>query len=352
MINKLLIISIVLAFSMGTRSQDTPSLRDLAEERGILIGTAVEYDPLDSDATYASVLAQHYNMVIPANEMKMRALRPTPDEFTFGRADGIVAFAQENDMQVRGGPLAWHQAVAYWIRHRNLSRDEAMLALEEHIKAVVGHYKGQVFAWDVVNEAVHDSGMALRGTDISLYDSDSLWLTTIGPEYIALAFQWAHEADPDALLFYNDYNTEKSRTKANAVYNLVASLVEQGVPIHGVGFQMHINASEPPDYNFIRSEFARISDLGLQIHITELDVRISDMDTPRSESLQRQADVYREITNICLEFDSCTALITWGFTDRHSWLNTPADENAPLPFDMNYQPKPAFFALSDVLSAN
>jgi endo-1,4-beta-xylanase len=213
-----------------------------------------------------------------------------------------------------------------------------MEVLRDHITTVVGRYRGRVDAWDVVNEAIEGSG--LRNT---------VWHNVIGPEYLDLAFQWAHEADPDALLFYNDYSAEGMNTKSDAVYDLVKGMLERGVPIHGVGMQMHIALGQVPPADKFLENMDRLADLGLQVHITELDVRIRD--DPDEETLVQQAEDYREIMETCLAAKGCTAFITWGFTDRYSWIPSSRQGwGSALILDASYQPKPAYTALQDALS--
>ena len=237
-------------------------------------------------------------------------------------------------MAVRGHTLVWHQQVPGWIENRSWSRDELMEVLREHITTVVTRYRGRIGAWDVVNEAVADNG-SLR---------ESIWLDVIGPEYIALAFQWAHEADPDARLFYNDYSAEGLGGKSDAVYALVEGLVDDGVPIHGVGLQMHVSTEFTPPAADVAANVERLGQLGMEVHITEMDVR---MPIPATDSrLAQQADVYQTMLEVCLEAWNCTALVLWGFTDRYSWVpNTFDGYGSALIFDEDYEEKFAYDAL-------
>lgn len=203
--------------------------------------------------------------------------------------------------------------------------------LKNHIYTVVGRYRGRIYAWDVVNEAIADDG-SLRRT---------IWLEKIGPEYIELAFRWAHEADPNALLFYNDYNAEGLGPKSDAVYNLVKNLLEKGVPIHGVGLQMHVSVEWPPNTNDIYANIKRLNELGLEVHITEMDVRIREPAT--DEDLIRQAEIYRNVLKVCLNAKNCKAFVMWGFTDRYSWIPFFfSGYGSALIFDEDYQPKLAY----------
>lgn len=322
---------------------EEPTLRALADRRGIGIGAAVAYGPLVGEPEYARTLAREFNMLTPENVMKMGPLRPARDRFDFDQADALVRFAQEHGMRVRGHTLVWHNQQPAWLTQGNFSRDEMLAILKEHIQTVVGRYRGQVYAWDVVNEAVNDDG-TLR---------DTVWLRTIGPEYIELAFRWAHEADPAALLFYNDYNNEGMGAKANAIYRLVRDLKAKGVPIHGVGWQMHIRIG-PGGYAGLEAmaqNLERLAALGLQVQITELDVQVQKSQAPMAERLEQQATLYGDLMRFCLAHQACTAFVLWGFTDKHTWIpGFTKHEDWPLIFDREYRPKPAYYALREALA--
>jgi len=205
----------------------------------------------------------------------------------------------------------------------------------------VGRYKGRIWAWDVVNEAIADGSSALR--------TNSFWYQMIGPDYIKLAFQFAHEADPDAILYLNDYSSETMNAKSTGVYNLVRDLKLDGVPINGVGWQMHITNGDRIGADH-HSNAQRLAALGVEISITELDVK---MPLPAdSNKLATQAATYRDVLEFCLSKPKCVSLITWGFTDKYSWIpGFFPGMGAALIFDANYQPKPAYDALRQVLIA-
>jgi endo-1,4-beta-xylanase len=317
-------------------------MREAADARGFLLGTAVTSNLLRDNPQYADIVSREFNMLTPETEMKMGPLRPNRDTFAFNGADEIVAFAEAHDMAVRGHTLVWHEQLPGWLENGNFSRDELLDILHEHISTVVGHYRGRIAAWDVVNEALDEDG-SMR---------DNLWMRVIGPEYIDLAFQWAHEADPDALLFYNDYDTEGMDAKSNAAFALVSGLVERGVPINGVGLQTHISIGEPPRMEDIAANINRIGALGLQVEITEMDVKIQNSSGSESERFDAQAQLYANVARTCLASEACTALTTWGFGDQYSWIpSRTGNADAPLLYDTNLQPKPAYFALLSALAS-
>jgi endo-1,4-beta-xylanase len=330
---------VLVSFAPATRAAGETSLRTLAEPHGRLIGTAVKSDAVLGEAAYHETLVGQFNLVTPENAMKFGPLSPARGSYNFAEADAIVAFAEEHGMRVRGHTLVWHLQLPDWLTGGQWSREDLIQILHEHVTTVVGHYRGRLYAWDVVNEAVNDDG-TLR---------DTLWLRGIGPEYIELAFRWAREADPDALLFYNDYDGEGLGTKSDAIYALVADLKQRGVPIDGVGLQMHVAVDSWPAADAVAANMQRLAGLGLQAHITEMDVRVPQ--PPPPDALSHQAEVYGRMLQVCLAAANCTAFSLWGFTDNHSWIPDffPGWGHA-LVFDAAYQPKPAFQELVDHLS--
>ncbi|MBX2862942.1 MAG: endo-1,4-beta-xylanase [Leptolyngbyaceae cyanobacterium MAG.088] len=327
--------------SCGKQIPTSPvPLRSLAQRRGIGIGTAVKMQAFYSDAQYRKVLAHEFNVLTPENALKFGRLSLKRDRYSFKDADALIAFAEKHQMQVHGHTLVWYRNLPEWLTQGRWSRAELIAILQQHIDKVVSRYRGRIAVWDVVNEAIENDG-SLR---------DSIWLRGIGPEYIAMAFRWAHKADPQALLLYNDYRSEEMNRKSEAVYQLVRTLKQQGIPIHAVGWQMHKGIKEPPDFQQIKANMQRLNNLGVEVQITEMDVGIYSGQGTYTEKLAAQADIYRDVMTICLESESCSAFITWGLADHHSWR--PAffgHPDAPLLFDKRYQPKPAYEALIDVL---
>jgi endo-1,4-beta-xylanase len=321
-------------------TQSSPALRELADARGMGVGAAVSALPLDCDPAYGDALGHEFNMLTTENALTFGPVHPEPERYDFSAADAIIGFAEAHAMQVRGHALVWHQMNPEWIDQADFTREEWGETLRAHITAVVGYYKGRVRVWDVVNEAVGDGAHDLRKT---------VWLEGVGPDYIDKAFAWAHAADPDALLFYNDYGAEGLNAKSDKVYELVKGMLDRGVPVHGVGLQMHLGIEDAPDPEDVRANMQRLGDLGLQVHITEMDVRLPD--DPDPELYEKQAEVYRQMMAVCVDAPSCTAFVTWGFTDRHSWIlySFPGEGEALL-FDAAYQPKLAYVALQDALS--
>jgi endo-1,4-beta-xylanase len=317
----------------------------------MLVGAAARPAQL-TEAAYAATLAREFNMLEPEDSMKWETLRPDLQSFDFSQADALVDFATRHHMKVRGHTLVWHQQNPPWLMQGQFKPDQLAKLLETHIKTVVGHYRGKVFAWDVVNEAFDEQALGtLR--DTIWYDRPGIGLAGGGTAYLERCFRWAHEADPQALLFYNEAEAETLGPKSDAIYAMVQEFRKRGVPIDGVGFQMHISNLHP-DIASISANIWRFTTLGVQVHITEMDVSLPvDANGNASpEDLQRQADIYREIAAACLSHHGCTGIQTWGFTDKYSWIGSHSKKarGAALPFDRNYLPKPAYQALREALS--
>ncbi len=317
---------------------ETLPLRVIASTRGVHLGAAVQARLL-AEPDYSRTLAREFDMVTPENEMKFGPVHPGPTTYSFTAPDSIVDFALQHGMEVKGHTLVWHSQLPAWLTNRSWTRDELMGVLRDHIMTMVGHYKDRVSYWDVVNEAIDDSGN-LRNT---------IWLQVIGPDYIDMAFRWAHEADPSAKLLYNDYAAEGLGRKSDAVYTLVRNLIQNGVPIRGVGLQGHLDLSAPPRVEDITANLARLAALGLDVYFSELDIRIQG---PTTETkLFDQATLYGAIAGACAASPNCKAIGLWGFTDKYSWIPSfyPGYGDA-LIFDNQYLPKPAYQTLLDTLA--
>jgi endo-1,4-beta-xylanase len=313
-------------------------LRDLAERHGIRIGAAVNPALLDN-AEYAAVLAREFSQAEPENAMKFGPIHPAQATFNFGPADKVAAFAREHKMALRGHTLVWHQQNPAWITNGALSPEQLAAAMQDHIRAVVGHFAGQVYAWDVVNEAFTDDGAARK----------TVW--SVNPGYIEQAFRWAHEADPKAVLFYNDYSAEGMNAKSAAIFKMAEDFKARGVPLNGIGLQMHFT-KRAPSIADIEANLKRITELGLEVQITELDVRlpVGEAGVVDPGDLDAQAKIYGEIVAACRKFPKCTAIQTWGITDRYSWIpRTYRGFGAGLPFDAEFKPKAAYGAIAAAL---
>jgi endo-1,4-beta-xylanase len=327
------------------------TLRQAADKAGILVGTAVRPSLL-SEAAYAATLAHEFNMVEPEDAMKWWTVRRSADGFDFQQGDQIVRFAQMHSMKVRGHCLVWDHNNPEWLEQGRFTPEQMSHLLKEHITTVMRHYAGQVFAWDVVNEALDENG---RFKDSPWYNRPGIGLEGKNEAYVEQAFRWAHKADPDALLFYNEGGGEGLNRKSDAVYAMVKDFRLRNIPIDGVGLQMHISQLDF-DPSAVSANIQRLTKLGLQVHITEVDVSLplDSGGSPAADDVLRQADIYRSIVRLCLQNPSCTAIQTWGFTDKYSWIGSHSHgtHGAALLFDRLYRPKPAYDAVIEEISAH
>jgi endo-1,4-beta-xylanase len=326
------------------------TLRQAADQADLLVGTAVR-PSLFSEAAYSETLAREYNFVEPEDAMKWWVLRRNP-EFDFRAGDEVVHFAHAHGMKVRGHCLVWDRTNPAWLTQGDFTPAQLSHLLKEHITTVMKHYVGHVFAWDVVNEALDENGHV---KDSIWFNQPGIGFAGKGTAYIEQAFRWAHEADPHALLFYNEAEAEGLNRKSDAVYAMVKDFRQRRVPIDGVGLQLHVFRFDL-DTLAIAANIARLTALGVQVHITELDVSLPlDPATGqfRKEDLLRQADVYRAVVRSCLRNPGCTAIQTWGFTDKYSWIGSHSHgtRGVALPFDRAYKPKPAYDAMLQELAA-
>ncbi|UUZ94128.1 endo-1,4-beta-xylanase [Paenibacillus sp. P25] len=330
------------------------------------IGAAVDpVDLLNDSDVHSDLLKKHFKSLTAGNIMKPDALQPSEGTFVWTNADKLVQFAETNGMLVRGHTLVWHSQIPAWFftdpadPGKPATREQLIARLETHIKTVVGRYKGRIAYWDVANEVLSESG-GLRGAE-----GGSKWKDIIGDadgdgfdsDYIELAFQFAHEADPDAKLVINDYNLESSMSKLNGMVTLVQRLLAKGIPVHAVGFQMHISNSAP-GIEQMRSAMEKIAALGVKVQVTELDMSIyansSEAEKPVTEDiLLEQAKRYRELFGMFKEEAQkgyLESVTLWGMADDGTWLdNFPVKgrKDAPPLFDRALQAKPAYWGIVD-----
>jgi endo-1,4-beta-xylanase len=328
------------------REGPVPSLAETY--RGVfLVGAAITPGQVLVGSTQEFV-ARQFDVVVAENEMKPLMLTRREGKYDFNMADQLVDWAVKNNIKVRGHTLVWHQQAAPWMFTKDgkeVSREVLVARMRTYIHEVVGHFKGRVWAWDVVNEAFApgEPGIETAG---GWRKSD--WYRIIGPEFIELAFKFAHEADPDALLFYNDYATEQP-AKRTLILELVRDLQKKGVPIHGVGHQTHVYLSRPAVED-LEDTIQEVAKLGLRNHVTEMDVSLragwgQPVENDEEDVLfQRQARRYADFFRMFVRNkDKIDAVLVWGVNDENSWLKPP---DAPLLF-MEWQPKPAFWAVAD-----
>lgn len=319
----------------GAATAGDTGLRAAARGTGVKIGTAVNMDALATDAPYAAAVAREFNTVTPENVMKWEVVEPTQGQYDWTQADKLVDVARRNGQAVRGHTLVWHSQLPSWINETDFTKAQLRDLLRRHIFAEMGHFRGRIWAWDVVNEAFNEDG-TLR---------DTIWLRALGPGYIADAFRWAHQADPSAILFLNDYNVEWIGPKSTAEYNLVKDLRRQGVPVQGFGMQGHLGIQYglPGD---VLENVRRFDALGVKTAFTEVDIRMILPDD--GIKTQAQAEGFGLLLRACLLVKHCISYTLWGFTDKYSWVpGVFAGEGSATPMTENYEKKPAYDTLKE-----
>ncbi len=349
---------IILFISLQGIGQNQPvSLAQLYKDY-FRIGVAVSPRALHTDE--ADLIKKQFNSLTAENAMKMGPIHPRDTQYNFAGGDSIWAFAERNHMWMRGHTLCWHNQTPNWFfkneKGDTVGKEILLQRLHDHITTVVSRYKGKIYAWDVVNEAISDSP--------NEFYRNSPFYKICGEEYIAKAFQWAHDADPNALLFYNDYN-ETNAIKREKIFKLVKELKERGVPIHGIGLQGHWSIYEPTA-DVLESTLKKFGELKLKVQITELDVSVYPKEhgrrertpadsliqyTPEKEQLQ--VEQYKTIFDIFRKHKNTLQSVTfWNISDRSSWLdNFPVlgRKDYPLLFDKDLQPKKAFYGVVNPL---
>jgi endo-1,4-beta-xylanase len=299
------------------------------------IGTALNPGVLDADEAYRAVAGSEFNCAVAEYGMKWDSMEPEQGSFDFSLGDQVVAFAQEHGMRVKGHALVWHGATPDWVL--GVSSPTALrAAIHDYVTEVVTHFKGKVEAWDVVNEAISDTGGTFR---------NSHFYKVLGNDFFRIAFDAARAADPDVQLLYNDYGGEGLGVKSDAIYELVKSLKESGVPIDGIGLQSHLTHTGVPSVE-LAANMKRLAALGLSINLSEIDVRMGMSAGTLDEKLAQQAEIYRQLAVTCANEPACTGLFVWGFTDAHSWVDgTFGGTNLPCLFDEDLKRKPAYEGL-------
>ncbi|MCX6123871.1 MAG: endo-1,4-beta-xylanase [Proteobacteria bacterium] len=334
------------------KSDSDVRFKDLAKAKKLRVGTAIRIDPFKSDQLYREKIVQHYGLISPEHAMKMDATHPEKDRYDYAAADPFFDFATSNGLGIHAHVLAWHEQLPAWVKDESLNSDKLKQIFVTYIKTVVGHFRDKypekVAYWDVVNEAVCEMDETTCGRDGI---RESVW-NRIGPnpwDYIPIAFAAAREADPHAKLLYNDYNLVWGGAKADKVYALVKALVDSGVAIDGVGFQMHVGTAAF-DPKVLKRQFLRYEELGLEVQITEMDVRINIDDGISEDEVKIQNLNYANALRVCTEVASCKAFSTWGFSDKYSWIPEYfLSHGSALPFDQDMKPKPAYWSMVDVL---
>lgn len=324
----------------------------MAQSRGIELGNFGIESLLD-EAPYRDILTSQFDVLLADNTPNWYftggGLRPGPDSYNFKQMDRVVGFAEDHQMSIQAHHYVWGEEkwLPEWLKNGNYSPDQLLELIHQHIQTVGSHYKGRIKQWTVVNEAFTRKQ--------HLYNLHDWWAdhTGGGYTYIDQSFIWARQADPSAVLILNDFDNEGTNATSNAMYEYVRGALGRGVPIDGIGMQMHIDGSRPPAKDDVIANMKRFSDLGLQIYVTEFDVNMHDVRADTATEDKIQAQIYYDMTRACIESKVCHSFSFLGITDKETWYNYVGfHDGRPLLFDRQYQPKPAFYSLRAALSQN
>lgn len=350
---KLLAFSVFSAVGVKSYAAEEKALKEYYKGH-FSIGCAMPAFIINKEE--AGLIKHHFSTITCENEMKPGVIHPAEGVYNWEGADKIVEFAMKNGLKVRGHVLVWHEQVGDWFFTDNgkpASRELLLKRVKEHITTIMQRYKGKVYCWDVLNEAIDD--------DSTNFYRKTKWYEIIGEDYAEKVFQYAHEADPEALLFYNDYN-ENRPEKRERIYKFLKSLLEKGVPVHGMGMQGHYSIFEPTESD-LKAAIEKYASLGLQIHFTEIDISVYPWEKHHREKKpgendellpdieKKQVDQYNMLFRVMREHkNSITNVTFWGLSDRNTWLNyypVRNRKNYPLLFDRELKPKKVFFSITD-----
>lgn len=325
------------------RDDGACTLAELANELGVFVGASFVQG--NSEPVFRTTLAEHFNSTTAP--LYWESVQREPGSFDLAIPDEVVDLAAANGLRVRGHPLVWGRlGLPSWVREIE-SADAMRAALRQHLATVLGRYRGRIPQYDAVNEPI-----TFLGADEGTGGLDAnVFYRTLGPGWVREVLELVHELDPDAELFVNDFGVATPGPKQERFYALIRELVEQGAPIDGVGFQGHVTPPFLRDYAPTRQEVEdavrRFAGLGLRVEITEIDVTV---DPTQPGALERQAEIYRDLTLACFRVPGCDGITTWGVTDKYTWIRDFfAVDGAPLLFDASFQPKPAYFAVAQAL---
>jgi endo-1,4-beta-xylanase len=331
-------MAIACMMGLGACKRDIEKLIDcnessLYQKAGFAVGVAVSAEKLDLIPEYRKIVMSQFNQITPEYAMKADFIHPHENQFNWADADRLIKFCEDNGKQLHGHTLVWHRQMPQWMLNYQGDWKEMM---KHHIQTIVSRYHGRIKAWDVVNEAFNDDG-TLR---------DTPWRKNIGENYIELAFQYVHEADPNAFLFYNDHDLEFKEKKRHAIINMMRDFKQNNIPVHGIGLQMHISVQYPTDRQ-IKNTIECFKGLGLKIHLSELDIAINQngkVNMPTYQLLKEQKKKIKSIISIFrkLPVGQQYAVTLWGVSDADSWMFRNYNKDWPLLYDEEYKIKPSY----------
>ncbi len=352
-----LILSLGLISILGFSNRNVKTGSDeltLRKAASFPVGAAINIKRLFSDEKFRKIHSENFSSVTARGEMKMNRILPSEGNYYWDDADSLVMYSKENNQRLFGHNLIWHSSTPEWVEEKAMG-DSAWLAgfMKDYIHTYVGRYKGKVDGWDVINEGMNTAGGGYRET---------MWYNILGKDYIRNAFMYAHEADPDAVLFYNDFNIERDTAKLHSVLRMIEEFQEEGVPISGLGFQMHIRMDIPD--SIIAYALKKGAETGLQIHLSEVDIIFNKHDDNRGGGIQlyheftdsmktAQAEKYKNLVRMyktIVPEEQQYGITFWGFNDRDTWINGFFGlQDWPCLFDENLKPKPAYYGFLEGL---
>lgn len=348
---------LLLAAGYGLKSQragrkpalPAPALKQLANQHNITVGNFAIRNHL-KDTYYTDILTSQFDLALVDNTPNWYftdgGLRPSKDSFAFQHMDEVVAFAEAHHMPMQAHHFLWGEQkwLPDWLTKGNFTPVQLDDIIKQHIQTVGSHYAGKIQEWTVVNEAF------TRNQHI--YGLKDWWGDhTGGMDYIDKAFFWAHQADPHAKLILNDFNNESLNETSNAMYDYVKAAKARGVPIDGIGMQMHLDGTHPPIKDEVITNMKRFKELGVDVYITEFDVNMNDLQATPEEKDNTEGRIYYDMARACIESNACKSFAILGITDNETWYNYMGlKDPRPLPFDRKYNPKPAYYSLRDAFS--
>lgn len=325
-----------------------PPLYQLAARHSVALGNFAIRTRLN-ERPYRDILTNQFNFVLADNTPNWYftdgGLRPSPTEYNFVQMDEVMDFARTNRLPVQSHHYLWGEEkwLPEWLKNGNYNKEQLLAIIKDHIMTVGGRYRGQIREWTVVNEAF------TRNQHI--FGLRDWWTDAVGDtSYIDQAFIWARQADPSSKLILNDFHNEGLNEVSNAMYDYIKDAKARGVPIDGFGMQMHIDGTHPPLKDEVITNMKRFGELGVEVYVTEFDVNMNDVKALPENKDRIQADIYYDMLRACIESEVCHSFAYLGITDRETWYNhIGLSDPRPLPFDWNYQPKPAYYSIRDAL---
>lgn len=334
--------AIITNFWLRAPNLPSPPLKQLAAAHGVQLGVLTHPHDLDHQP-FTDVLTSQYSMLTSDRNLHWDKLRPSPTEYDWTSLDRLVDFAAQNNLTVQGHHLIWDEddSLPEWLKDGQYSKDQVLSYMHEHISTVVGRYKGRIQEWSVVNEPF------TRARHV--YGLDSWWYDATGrnTDYIDQAFVAARTADPQAKLILNDFNNEVQNEISDAQYAYMKQAKARGIPIDGIGMQIHVDASQPPSKEAMAANMRRFADLGYSTYITEFDISSVTVEGDAQYKAQLEAQITADVVRACVESQSCVSFTVFGMTDiRNMFSFTHRRERSNL-LTTRYQPKPAFYAFRE-----